>query len=262
MSSYFSTSLKFGLFFISCSLSVSSAYSQTRVKLGVSEFPPYVIFEGNKVSGIDIMLVNILMSKLSLKIEYVRCPWKRCLDLMKQGKIDMLTGVFRRPDREQYLQYITPHYVQAENAFYIPKGSRLKIEEYSDLHHLRIGLERGSQMFEPFDSDQQLTKFEVSKMIQAIRMTKLGRLDTFIGATIPTEYLLLQANLHTEFRRAKFVYIDKGAQGYFVISKKSEFAKDLENFNKVLYEMKNKGTIEEIFKLFSQGGVVPEFSMN
>ena len=243
------------VFLLACQLSVA----QDVIKVAASDFPPYTIINGEHITGIDIVLVNTIAKKLNYRIEYLPCPWKRCLKLMKQGKIDLLSGVYKRPEREEYMWFLQPHYVQATNSFYINKYNSLQINQYSDLKNISIGIERGTGVFEPFDSDASLNKHEVNKLSLAIKMTRLGRLDTFVGATIPTDYLLLKKNYHKDFKRAQLTITNEGTQGFITLSKRSRYHSKKNAFNEVLQGLKESGEIKRIIDLFSVGGDIPQY---
>ncbi len=250
------------IFFITSIFFCHTTYADNIIKIAASDFPPYTIVSGESITGIDIILANKLTQKLGLSIEYVKCPWKRCLKLMEHGKIDMLTGVYKRPEREAYMLFLTPYYIEATNSFYISSKNSIEIKQYNDLKKLKIGLERGTRAFEPFDSDSSLDKYEVNKLSQAIKMTRLSRLDTFIGATIPTNYLLLKTNNQNNFKRASFTIKSKKTYAYFTLSKKSKYHKKQHEFNKTLKALKTSGEIKNTFRLFSLGGDIPKYPID
>lgn len=231
------------------------------IKVAASDFPPYTIISGDTITGIDIILANKITQKLNLKIQYVQCPWKRCLKLMEHGQIDLLTGVYKRPERERYLLFIKPHYIEATDSFYIATDNPLQITQYEDLKPISIGIERGSRVFEPFDSDSSLNKHEVKKLTQAITMTLLGRLDTFVGATIPTNYLLLKKNHHGKFKQAKFVITGSDTYAFITISKNSEYSSRVDEFTQILKTIKLEGEVNSTFKLFKVGGDIPLYPL-
>ena len=111
------------------------------IKVAASDFPPYTIVGDESITGIDIILANQLAEKMNMKIKYVQCPWKRCLKLMEHGQIDLLTGVYKRPDREKYMLFMSPHYTEATDTFYIAINNPLQIKHYDDLKNISIGLE-------------------------------------------------------------------------------------------------------------------------
>ncbi|MEH6405586.1 MAG: transporter substrate-binding domain-containing protein [Sneathiella sp.] len=247
------------LFISSCAV---SSRATEKIRLGLSEFPPFVIVQNNKASGIDIELANYIAEQLDLEIEYVECPWKRCLHNMRVGKLDMLPGVLKRRMREEYMHYIRPHYVQAQKTFYLQKESPFHINSYEDLKGLSIGVERGAKSFKPFDSDRSLQKLEVNELIQAIRMTKRGRLDTFIASIPVTDYLLMKNDLHNQFRKSKLRYHGETELAFFTISKKSKFAQKLAKFDYLMEQASSHGIIDKIMNKYVTGTDIQTYLTN
>lgn len=77
------------------------------LKLCVSDsnWHPYVIIEGNEVSGIYIDMLTSAVELLSHEIEFEILPWKRCLHQTKEGKYDGIAGVSYQEKRAVYLDY-------------------------------------------------------------------------------------------------------------------------------------------------------------
>ncbi len=236
--------------------------AKEEIKIGISNLPPYTIVNENYVSGIDIDVAVLMAKKLDLKIKYIICPWKRCLMHMRKGDVDMLPGVIKRPEREEYMHFINPHYVQGKNAFYIHKDNALKIKHYADLKDLKIGIERGSKLFEPFDSDTNLIKYEVTDLLQAIDMTQVKRLDTFVASSIVSDYLLLNHYPVGEFKKSKYQYKGKSALAYFALSRKSRYVKQYAFFDNTMRKIVNTGEIEIILKRFSKKGSIQKYNIN
>jgi polar amino acid transport system substrate-binding protein len=80
--------------------------------------------EGQDVSGIDVDIVREIARRMKLEIEYVRCPWARCLAMMQSGEADLLSSVWKRPEREACLRFFdTPFLDELPITFYFKKGS-------------------------------------------------------------------------------------------------------------------------------------------
>ncbi len=254
------------LLFLMAWLFISSitapSQAKEKIRLGLSEFPPFVIVQGKKASGIDIELANYIADQLDLEIDYVVCPWKRCLLNMRVGELDLMPGVFRRPAREEYMHFISPHYVQGEKTFYLSKESNVQIISYEDLKGLSIGVERGAKSFKPFDSDGSLQKLEVNELIQAIRMTMRGRLDTFIASIPVTDYLLMQNDLLSHFQKSKLRYRGDAELAFFTLSKKSKYGEKLAKFNYVMEQARSDGIIDRIMSKYATGIDVQEYLIN
>ena len=236
-------------------------HSKDKVSIGIADFPPYVIINNDRVSGIDIDIIQLLARKLNLDVHYTVCPWKRCLSYIKTGHVDLLPGVLYRPEREEFIAYIKPHYIQDEKAFYTPVRSSLKIDQYSDVKGKTVAMVRGESAFEPYDSDKSLVKTEVNHISQAIEMSLLSRVDTFLASTIVADYTLSKRGQYDDFIKSEFRYKGTTAQGHFAISKKSSLLKRLDEFSTAMAEFKSSKAFIEINHRYSHAEDIKEYRL-
>ena len=234
------------LIFLITLLPVQSLFAADSLSIAVSEYSPYVIVDGDIVSGIDVELADLLAARLELNLQHVRCPWKRCLLLAKNGEIDLLPGVFKRSERMEFIAYIHPAYLRASKAFYSLKGDGVSIKAYSDLKSFRIGVERGASAFLQFDNDNTLDKYELPNLATMIKMLDVDRLDAFVAATIPTDYSLIRNGLRERISKSTYVYSGEDSVAYFGLSKTSQHHSNLSSFNRVMSELEAEGEISKI----------------
>ena len=198
-----------------------SAECEDKLVVALSNFSPWTVVEGRKVTGIDIELIDAMTANQPIKVEYFRCPWARCLELMRQGKIDLASNLFWSAERAAFLDYFKQPYVQGSyRAFYLHRSSGATISNYEDLSSLAIGTRIGMRYFEKFDQDIQLKKVPLATDAQLIEMLKHQRLDAMIGQEDVIDYMLLTSKLTREITKAKFKHF-VAEPGYMVMSKKS-----------------------------------------
>ena len=71
-----------------------------------TNWPPFNYSEDGKPNGFSIDYMNLVASKVGLKVEYVTGPtWNEFLGMMKSGDLDVMLNIVRTPDREKYLLY-------------------------------------------------------------------------------------------------------------------------------------------------------------
>ena len=113
-------------------------------------WPPWKLVDPNSwevdPQGIDNRLIETLLDSYNqafgadLRASYRGYPWKRALDMMEKGDADLISGILRRPEREEYLVFLEPPYkTRSAKVFYVRKGERDRIRDYEDLHDLKIG---------------------------------------------------------------------------------------------------------------------------
>ena len=60
------------------------------IRLRVSDVPPhYYVNESGKWDGLSVNLAKALLHEAGCKITFVKLPWRRALESMKSGDIDM-----------------------------------------------------------------------------------------------------------------------------------------------------------------------------
>ena len=99
-------------------------------------------------NGLDSQILKAIANRLNAKLFILDAPFKRRLYLIKDGTIDLMAGLLKRPAREEYIHFIHPPYKnRSDTVFFIPKGKSTLIHTYGDLYPLRIGTTLGSKYF-------------------------------------------------------------------------------------------------------------------
>ena len=210
----------------------------------IDPYPPFKIVDssGEVTGGIDIELTNTLLNAMNFKASYHVYPWARCLDNLKNGKCDFVSGITRNTDREEYLHYIEPPYkTNSVKVFYVNSGDETKYKTYNDIKNSNVGILRGAKYFEKFDNDSDIEKREVSSELSGFRMLKLGRFDAYISTEEVGDYVIETNNFGETFAKAQYKH-NQGIPVYFALSKKSKFTDRLPEFAKMVKELKEKGT--------------------
>ena len=237
-------------------LLISDASSET-IKYAVFPAPPYMIgadYEKSALSGIDIEIFNEIAKRANFEVEYIRCPWIRALELMKSGKADILSSVYRKPEREEFMIYFDkPFLSELPIAFFYRKDSGISIKKYSDLYRYQnIAVLRGASYFPEFDSDPRISKYSVASQEQIFPMLIHRRIQVMAGY-MPTENYFITVNNYGDIiEKSPFTYNEK-SKVYMTISKKSPLAKKINLLNKINNDLYNEGfTAKIVNKYYSR----------
>ncbi len=242
--------------FFSVLILQTSTFSGEKIRYAIFPAPPYMIGadrEGRDVSGIDVDIVREIAKRMNLEIEFIRCPWARCLAMIQSGEADLLSSVWKRPEREAYLLFFdTPFLDHLPITFYLKKGSGRVVNHYEDLYHLNsIGVLRGAGYFERFDQDTKLKKQEVTSQDQLFPMLMNDRFEAMAGY-VPTEnYRMVEEGYAGKIERARYEFSEK-ASVYMAISRKSPLADRFDEFNQVNTALANEGVLIRIRDMYYQ----------
>ncbi|NRB42315.1 MAG: amino acid ABC transporter substrate-binding protein [Pseudomonadales bacterium] len=215
------------------------------LRVGVLNIPPFWIIEDQHFSGAEIDIIKALVQPFGWKVEFVECPWKRCLLMMETGEIDLLSSLSKTAERSKKLSYIEPPYYSTSIAFYMHKAATFEINTYEDLKALNIGVLDGALYFEPFDSDDKLQKHFVTYEKQIFDMLKRQRIDITLGDEVSLDQFLQKHALYEEYRKAS--YRVKSEDGYIALSKKSAFMHQRDKIAEVLARLVKSGQIKDLY---------------
>lgn len=152
-------------------------------------WPPFrMAGRDGRVEGLDIDLLEELQRRTGVQFEVRRQPWARSLEDMRRGQADLMTGLARTAEREQYIDYLQPAYHACAPRLYGSPQRAASIRDYAQLTGLRIGYVLQSAYFEPFDSDPALTKIGVKNEEQLLQMQLRGRIEVLIGTDCQLAY--------------------------------------------------------------------------
>jgi polar amino acid transport system substrate-binding protein len=211
-------------------------------------WPPFRIADEKSrgsFSGIDIDLIRRIEARLGIQIEIQHHPWARSLEMLRNGQVDMITGVAYSEERAEYLAYVPTSYASVQPVFYVRKGNAGQVRTYDDLYGKSIGQSIHSLYFEPYNSDPRLTKVDLSTEPQIIRMLSLGRLDLAIGTDPNIAWDIAQLGLRDSLEHTSYTPPVK-TELFIAFSRKSKVLGLVGAFDAAVADMKGDGTIDAI----------------
>jgi polar amino acid transport system substrate-binding protein len=196
--------------------------------------------------GPDAELLRAIAEKLNAELKFKFAPFKRRLQLIKDGDIDLMSGLLKTAEREKYIYYVFPPYKErSDTVFFLPSRKRVLLQKYEDLYAMKIGTNLGSKYFLRFDNDTMLTKEAVSSGVPNFRKLLLGRIDAVIYAEAGGIDLVHRIGIAdrvemAEYRFARQKYVHIG------ISRNSHLMDQLLNINTRIGSMIESGEIKRI----------------
>lgn len=95
--------------------------------------PPIMWKKSGKIVGIGPKLVNLILPNLAPNYEIRdQGNWQEVQELTKAGAIDLLVGAYRNNERQQYLLFSEPYFLEPVSII-IKKGHHLAFNSWDDL---------------------------------------------------------------------------------------------------------------------------------
>ena len=221
---------------------------RTEVKVAIAHWPPWTIIDNGISRGIDIEILRRVETYVDVRFTFVECPWRRCLYLLKEGQVDMISSFAKRPERLSYAGYIGAAYVSDNIVFYSVKGKSHLIHQYEDLYNTTIGAVKGVAYFKRFDRDKSIVKTELTNEKPLLKMLLSGRLDVAIGYETTCDYLIAVYGYKDRFEKSPLKVA--GQASYFAISKKSKVRRLIPELVNVIERMSKSGETGHIVTTF------------
>ncbi|MGY4531710.1 polar amino acid transport system substrate-binding protein [Pseudomonas sp. TE3786] len=231
-----------------CQLVLADERAPLRVMTDL--WPPFRMedAQGNLI-GLDIDVLNEISRRSGLHFDVQRAPWARGLADLQQGRADLMIGLAKTPDREQYIEYLPAPYYACAPRFYTAANTSEQLQSYADLQGKLIGYVHESVYFQPFDSDQTLLKRGVNNEQQLLQMLLRGRLAVVIGTDCQVDFELLQSHYAAAIAKAR--YLPEAHTELFIgFSRMRGLAAEQQVMAKALQNMLDEGWVSQRAKRY------------
>lgn len=196
-------------------------------------------------NGLHTEYMQYLASKANMKLDIQPMPFARRIKMMRQGELDVITGLQLRILPTKDIIYLDPPYEQLNHTFFILNKNQHKLSSFADLKELAIGVTRWATYFERFEKEDELIMVGVNSLQKKIKLLRNGRIDTFIHYQQSTEPTLQKMGLTNEIVVADFQATT--LQDYhFAISARSPLISHKKLFEKLIAEGVAQGDFARI----------------
>lgn len=159
-------------------LLILTALPLSAATLCVDHYPPHQVITGkNQADGYAVAFVAKLMEQLEQPLELsTQATLEACLKLAKSGKVDMIMGLYKTPERARYLEFFKFSDGYSSTLFITFNGAN-KLTQFADLIGLRIGTLEQHYYFEQFDLHPKVRKVPSAHLGQAVLKLKRNEID-------------------------------------------------------------------------------------
>ncbi|MBV1882200.1 MAG: transporter substrate-binding domain-containing protein [Pseudomonadales bacterium] len=242
----FTLCLLFGLLIISSSYACDNG---TALISGDPDYPPLTWRSGDKLIGANVKLAKLLFKEVGIKaIPDEGGPWKRVLLRARRGKVDLLLGVRKTVEREQYLTYIEPPITPSAQSVFMANHRTFKYEAWKDLSTKIGGVTLGASFGKEFDAyaEKQLKIEQARTMTQNLAKLDIGRIDYLLGPLVTTQ-------LHAQLQGYDLKIINAPTplvviKEYLAIPKNSRCHQYVAHFSKFIQELTATDRYDELLE--------------
>ena len=221
------------------------------VARGMNYEPYYFQAKDGSYSGLDIELIDALMGEANCQVKYKTIPWKRSLQLMKIGGLELLTGVSITPQRERYISFIGPMREELM-VMLVPRSSDYAIATLDDIKHLDkpVGIANGLFYGDSFSVKYQHDKtFKqhidlANSTLENLKKLQNHRLSAVIGDLYFMAHWIKSNNL-TEVFKVHPYYINRNFV-YFGLSRRNVLPHEMTVLKTANAKMQAAGTYQRI----------------
>ncbi len=159
-------------------------------------YAPFDFRSAGEAVGISIDYLNLITSKVGLKVEYVNYgSWVENLNMGIEQKIDVFPALVKTEKRQEHFIFSDP-YIMDDLGLWGRVGSD-KIRNLDDLKDKRIGVIKDNSIYKSYYQQYpDLNYVEFNNNMDALRALSSNEIDVYPNQSKPVEFSIAQNNLH------------------------------------------------------------------
>lgn len=220
--------------------------------------PPYSMRgPGGAITGLNVELVEQALARLGCKPRWVELPWARALVELEAGRLDLLPGGLRRPEREAYAYFVARHSL-SHNRLFVRQADRARVGAATSLTEalwpgqrlgVQIAVSYGPEYVRLLEKPEFRSRLTQSTSRRSLwQMLDLGRVDGVLASAASARYELAQMGLDQRIVGTAVVLSNEPA--YVMISKRSRDAAWARRYQEASDAMEADGTMARIVKRY------------
>jgi polar amino acid transport system substrate-binding protein len=170
------------------SASLATAQCRTLIITGHPNYPPVGWRYGGHINGAGKDLVAHIARQLGLKAESKDLgTWEEAQAATRDGKADVIVGIYYNPLRATYLDYVQPPFMRDPDVIFVKKGHTFPFRQWRDLKGKKGVTNKGESYGMAFDRymASQLTVSRAPTVDAAFRQLMDDRADYLIIGLYP-----------------------------------------------------------------------------
>ncbi|MCG8671953.1 MAG: transporter substrate-binding domain-containing protein [Pseudomonadales bacterium] len=163
-------------------LVTQSAWSNNVIEIVTDPWPPYVYAENNKVVGTDVEVTQAVLKRMGLTADFQLLPWKRCLSLVENKRVDAILAVSVTGEREKFLHFPSEPVSRGITVFFIKAEDPISSINLDNPQNLNVGAMLGYEYCDELDNSRLMAgASRVPTLEQNFNMLLSGRIDLAVA---------------------------------------------------------------------------------
>ncbi len=135
-------------------------YSQTsKIDVVYTDWFPYTYKENGEALGFEIEIFKAVMKSLNIETDFIKYPWRRCLNSLEEGSADAVVSLLKTPERDKYTLFPDNYISLSKTVLFTKVGNNIEFKgSYEDLKSYTIGVISGFSYGDSFDKAYYLKK--------------------------------------------------------------------------------------------------------
>ena len=214
---------------------------------GHPQYPVIAFKDGDAIVGAAPMLVEAIAKKLNGPLESKAMgSWTNAQAATRDGKADMIFGIYFNDERAQYLEYVQPAFMYDDVGVFVLKGKGFEFKGQDDLIGKKGVTNEGESYGNDFDAFMK-AKLDVTRTAgidEAFKQLLDGKADYLIAGYYPGLAAAAKGGV-----KDKVEVLDQAlvtAEMFVAFSKKSPCAGSAEKFGQGIAEMTTDGSFDKM----------------
>jgi polar amino acid transport system substrate-binding protein len=212
---------------------------------GHPQYPAIAYKDGDNIAGAAPMLVEAIAKQLNIPLESkFMGTWEEAQAAARDGKADMIFGIYYNDERATYLDYIQPAFMFDDVAIFVVKGKEFPFKGQDDLIGKKGVTNQGESYGNEFDTFMK-DKLDVARadgIKDAFKDLLAGKANYLIAGYYPGLAAVAKGGI-----KDQVVALDQAlltAEMFVAFSKKSPCRSLAEGFGKSITAMTTDGRFD------------------
>jgi polar amino acid transport system substrate-binding protein len=214
---------------------------------GHPQYPVIAYQEGEAIVGAAPMLVEAIAKQLNVPLESkFMGSWSDAQTAARDGKADMIFGIYYNDERAKYLKYVEPAFMFDDVAVFVAKGKAFPFKDRDDLIGKKGVTHEGESYGDEFDAfmKDKLDVVRTNGIDEAYKVLLSGKADYLIAGYYPGLAEAAKAGVKDEIEVLDQALLT--AEMFVAFSRKSPCTALADKFGQAITEMTTDGSFDKM----------------